>query len=75
MHNFKSLIYWYCVQKYHDSDKAEWQQARKKCKEEHAADLVTVDSDEENNYVFEFGNQNDIHVWIGVFEYVSDQLQ
>ena len=36
---------------------------------------MTVDSDEENNYVFEFGNQNDIHVWIGVFEYVSDQLQ
>lgn len=36
---------------------------------------MTVDSEEENNFVFEFGNQNDIHVWIGVFEYVSDQLQ
>ena len=36
---------------------------------------MTVDSEEENNFVFEFGNQNDIHVWIGVFEYVSEQLQ
>mgnify|MGYP002047215102 CR=1 FL=1 len=43
-------------------------------KQEHAADLVTVDSDEENDFVFEFGNKNDIHVWIGVFEYVSDRM-
>ena len=33
---------------------------------------MVVDSDEENDFVFEFGNKNDIHVWIGVFEYVSD---
>ena len=35
---------------------------------------MTVDSDEENDFVFEFGNKNDIHVWIGVFEYVSDRM-
>ena len=69
-----NIIYRYNAQKYHDSDKAEWQQARNKCKQEHAADLVTVDSDEENDFVFEFGNKNDIHVWIGVFEYVSDRM-
>ena len=57
-------------QKYHDDDKAEWQQARNKCKQEHAADLVVVNSDEENDYVFQFAKQNDIHVWIGIFEKV-----
>ena len=34
---------------------------------------MVVDSDEENDFVFEFGNKNDIHVWIGIFEYVSDR--
>ena len=68
-----NFIYWYDAQKYHGDDKAGWQGARNKCKQEHAADLVVVDSDEENDFVFEFGNKNDIHVWIGIFEYVSDR--
>ena len=59
------------MQKYHDDEKTEWSQARKVCQEEHGSDLVIVDNDQENDYLYTFAKENEIHVWIGIQEKVT----
>ena len=41
------------------------------CQEEHGSDLVIVDNDQENDYLYTFAKENEIHVWIGIQEKVT----
>ena len=64
--------YQYC-QKYHDDEKTEWASARQKCQEQEA-DLIIVNNDLENLFVFDFARENSIDVWLGILENVSNIL-
>ena len=41
------------------------------CQEEHGSDLVIVDNDQENDFLYTFAKENEIHVWIGIQEKVT----
>ena len=48
----------------------EWQAARTKCRQDPGADLVIVNTEEENNYLLQFATDNEIDIWIGIYEKV-----
>ena len=58
------------LQKYHDEEKTEWSSAQAKCVEQEA-DLVIVDNDVENLYIYDFAKENEIDLWLGILENVS----
>ena len=60
-----------CYKKYHYEDKLEWQAARAKCKEDPGADLVIINTEQENDYVKLFATDNNIDLWIGIYEKVN----
>ena len=62
-----------CYKKYHDQDKVEWQAARAKCRQDPGADLVIINTEQENDYVKQFATDNHIDLWIGIYERVRDR--
>ena len=58
-----------CYKKYHH-EKMEWQAARAKCREDAGADMIIINTEDENNYVKQFATDNGIDIWIGIYEKV-----
>ena len=57
-------------QKYHYDEKTEWASAQDKCKEQEA-DLIIINDDDENTFVYNWAKENEIDVWLGILENVS----
>ena len=63
-----------CYRKYHYEDKLEWQAARTKCRQDPGADLVIVNTEDENKYLQQFATDNEIDIWIGIYEKVCSSV-
>ncbi len=56
-------------QRYHHDEKT-WDEARDTCLDQDS-DLIVVNDQHENNWVYQFANRDQVDVWLGIHENVS----